>query len=70
MLGERYGWVPPDDDDNRVVLADQAWVEEHLARRSVTELEILHGVLNNPEIAAKDSDFDLVICFFNSSFPT
>jgi hypothetical protein len=32
MLGERYGWVPPDDEDNRVVLADQPWVEEHLWR--------------------------------------
>jgi len=53
MLGERYGWVPPADDDNRVVLADEAWVEEHLGRRSVTELEILHGVLNNPEMAGR-----------------
>ena len=53
MLGERYGWVPPDDDDNRVVLADQAWVEEHLGHRSVTELEILHGVLRNPEMAGR-----------------
>ena len=53
MLGERYGWVPPDDDDNRVVLFDEPWVEEHLGRRSVTELEILHGVLNNPEMAGR-----------------
>jgi nephrocystin-3 len=55
MLGERYGWVPPDDEDNRVVLADEehAWVEEHLGRRSVTELEVLHGVLNNPEMAGR-----------------
>ena len=55
MLGERYGWVPPADEDNRVVLADEeyAWVEEHLGRRSVTEMEILHGVLNNPEMAGQ-----------------
>ena len=53
MLGERYGWVPPADEDNRVVLTDEAWVEEHLGRRSVTELEILHGVLNNPEMAGR-----------------
>jgi nephrocystin-3 len=55
MLGERYGWVPPDDEDNRVVLAEEeySWVEEHLGRRSVTEMEILHGVLNDPEMAGR-----------------
>ncbi|MCP9782127.1 tetratricopeptide repeat protein [Cyanobium sp. WKJ7-Wakatipu] len=53
LLGERYGWVPPDDVDNRVVLFDEPWVEEHLGRRSVTELEILHGVLRNPKMAGR-----------------
>ena len=28
-------------------------MEEHLGRRSVTEMEILHGVLNNPEMAGQ-----------------
>ena len=53
MLGDRYGWVPPNDDDNRAVLAEEAWVEEHLGQRSVTEMEILHGVLREPEMAGR-----------------
>src|SRR5947207_14037075 len=45
LLGERYGWVPraiPAD-----LLESQPWLREHL-QHSVTELEILHGVLRNP----------------------
>ena len=49
LLGDRYGWVPdglPGD------LADrEAWLRDDQGR-SVTELEILHGVLNNPDMAA------------------
>ena len=48
LLGERYGWVPdviPQDLINR-----EPWLKEHLDH-SVTELEILHGVLNNPDMA-------------------
>jgi len=48
MLGERYGWVAskiPQDLKDR-----QPWLKEHL-EKSVTELEILHGVLNNPKMA-------------------
>lgn len=50
LLGERYGWVPPSDYYPREVLEDEdlKWVLEHIGGRSVTELEILHGVLNNP----------------------
>jgi len=50
LLGERYGWVPPPDYYPHEVLEDPefAWVKEHIGGRSVTELEILHGVLNNP----------------------
>ena len=48
LLGERYGWlpekIPPD------LIAQQKWLEEHKGK-SVTELEILHGVLNNPQMA-------------------
>ena len=49
LLGERYGWVPPPDYYPREVLEDPElkWVLEHIGGRSVTELEILHGVLNN-----------------------
>jgi tetratricopeptide (TPR) repeat protein len=48
LLGERYGWVPdrlPPD-----VVASEPWLAAHQGR-SVTELEILHGVLNDPAMA-------------------
>ena len=48
ILGERYGWIPqaiPPD-----LIESESWLSEH-KERSVTELEILHGVLNNPEMA-------------------
>lgn len=48
MLGERYGWVPTEIDDSLV--AAEPWLAEHRTR-SITELEILHGVLNDPEMA-------------------
>ncbi len=46
LLGQRYGWVP---DEIPAQLVDElGWLaDDH--DRSVTELEILHGVLNNPE---------------------
>ena len=49
LLGERYGWIPdalPDD-----LLEREPWLKEHLhGKTSVTELEILHGVLRNEEM--------------------
>jgi tetratricopeptide (TPR) repeat protein len=48
LLGERYGWVPEEISPELVAL--EPWLGEH-RHRSVTELEILHGVLNNPEMA-------------------
>jgi telomerase protein component 1 len=45
ILGERYGWVPlklPAD-----ACKSFGWIQEHPGK-SVTELEILHGVLNDP----------------------
>jgi tetratricopeptide (TPR) repeat protein len=48
LLGQRYGWVP---DEIPAALADQlGWLGDD-AGRSVTELEILHGVLNDPAAA-------------------
>jgi len=45
LLGQRYGWVPEQIPPE---LADElGWLTDDLGR-SVTELEILHGVLNNP----------------------
>ena len=52
LLGERYGWIPdaiPPD-----VLEQEPWISQYIsehAKKSVTELEILHGVLNNPDTA-------------------
>lgn len=48
LLGERYGWVP--DEIPAELTGQEPWLEEHLSA-SVTELEILHGVLRNPEMA-------------------
>ena len=48
ILGEHYGWVPEHIDDELV--DQQPWLAEH-RERSVTELAILHGALNNPETA-------------------
>ena len=47
LLGGRYGWVPskfPVEVGNRY-----GWTQ-HKTGKSVTELEILHGVLNNAEM--------------------
>lgn len=45
LLGERYGWVP--DEIPQELVDRERWLAEHRGQ-SVTELEILHGVLNNP----------------------
>ncbi|HKY36422.1 MAG TPA: tetratricopeptide repeat protein [Polyangiaceae bacterium] len=52
LLGERYGWVPGPDAFTDDLLEEQAWLEA-LRDKSVTELEIRHGVLNNPEMAGR-----------------
>jgi tetratricopeptide (TPR) repeat protein len=50
LLGERYGWIP--DSIPPEAIERESWLREHVdERKSVTELEILHGVLNNPEMA-------------------
>jgi tetratricopeptide (TPR) repeat protein len=48
LLGERYGWVPEAIPES--LFETQPWLREHL-HQSVTALEILHGVLRNPEMA-------------------
>ena len=53
MLGDRYGWVPPADQYSAEVIERQPWLKQHLGGASVTELEILHGVLNDPEMAGR-----------------
>ena len=48
LLGERYGWVP--DEFPPALLDDEGWLGERRGR-SVTELEILQGVLNDSAMA-------------------
>lgn len=48
LLGERYGWVPERIPGE--VVEREEWLAG-MSGRSVTELEILHGVLNNPDMA-------------------
>ena len=50
LLGERYGWVP--ESIPAELLEQQRWLGEHI-EHSVTELEILHGALNNPAMAER-----------------
>ena len=53
MLGERYGWIPPADQYSPEVIERQHWLKDYLGGVSVTELEILHGVLNDPAMAGR-----------------
>ncbi len=45
LLGQRYGWVP--DEIPATLAEEMGWLSDD-SGRSVTELEILHGVLNDP----------------------
>ena len=48
MLGERYGWIPDEIPDE--MIEREPWLKDHFDH-SVTEMKILHGVLNNHEMA-------------------
>jgi nephrocystin-3 len=48
ILGDRYGYVPENIPDE--LLSREPWLE-NCRDRSLTELEILHGYLNDPESA-------------------
>lgn len=52
LLGERYGWTPGDDAFTADLKEEQPWLKD-LHGKSVTEMEILHGVLNNPDMAGR-----------------
>jgi len=52
LLGERYGWVPGELAFTDDLTEEQPWLTS-LDRKSVTELEILHGVLNNPDMVRR-----------------
>lgn len=54
FMGERYGWAPSDGDlhNKQELIQNFPVVETSLrAGKSVTEMEVLHGVLNNPAMA-------------------
>ena len=53
LLGERYGWVPAKNVYAADLMERLPWLSEHAGGKSVTELEMLHGVLNNPEMAGR-----------------
>ena len=65
FIGERYGWVPEESEYPEVVVEREPWLKEHQGGKSVTELEMLHGVLNNPAMAGRaffyfrDKDYSL-----------
>lgn len=47
ILGQRYGWVPQELPD--AAIKKFGWIQG-MTGKSITELEIIHGVLNNPEM--------------------
>ncbi len=47
LLGERYGWIPKRIPDE--LIESQPWLREH-QEKSITELEIIHGVLRHAEM--------------------
>lgn len=48
LLGERYGSIL--NKTSQDLLKSENWLNDYLGKRSITELEILHGVLNNPKM--------------------
>jgi hypothetical protein len=48
FIGDRYGWVPEGSQYPAGIVEREPWLQEHAGGKSVTELEMLHGVLNNP----------------------
>lgn len=48
LLGDRYGSINTDYRED--LLQREPWLREHIGQgKSITELEILHGVLNDPQ---------------------
>lgn len=49
LLGERYGWVPKPEKIPEDLLEREQWLQDQLTC-SVTELEIIHGVLRKEQM--------------------
>ena len=60
LLGERYGWVPTELPER--VTSKYGWIR-HTTKKSITELEILYGVLNDPKMHDNS-----LFCFRNPAF--
>jgi telomerase protein component 1 len=50
MLGERYGWVP--EQPPNLEKAEYGWIQG-MTGKSITELEIMHGVLNDQQMRGR-----------------
>jgi hypothetical protein len=59
-LGERYGWVPPPGTISASLLESQPWLAQH-SDKSVTEMEIIHGVLANPVMTTMHSSISVTL---------
>lgn len=46
LLGQRRGWVPGLSDINEETLTKFPGLKEYIGKRSITELEIIHGLLH------------------------
>ncbi|XP_069101362.1 uncharacterized protein [Argopecten irradians] len=69
MLGQRFGWSKPEDKEDEALMKsfdyaienhpNLAWIDEYRDNTSVTQLEVLHGVLNNVQGSKQRSFFYL-----------
>ena len=57
LLGERYGWVPPPEAVDADIRAAYPSIAD-CNGQSVTEIEIIHGVLSDPNTAAQALIFE------------
>lgn len=67
LLGERYGWVPETIPEE--LIEREPWLAEHRGK-SITELEIIHGVLNDPAMANRACFYFRDPAYIQSSPPT
>ena len=51
ILGERYGWTPSSEETGSIVHRIPLLADESMRNASITEMEIVHGVLANPAMA-------------------
>ncbi|XP_033745872.1 LOW QUALITY PROTEIN: uncharacterized protein LOC117331312 [Pecten maximus] len=69
MLGQRFGWSKPEDKEDEALMKsfdyaienhpNLGWIDQYRDNTSVTQLEVLHGVLNNIQGSKQRSFFYL-----------